>query len=328
MALSPTVRLEVTDPSGVAPARRAAERLAGDAGLAEMEVAEAAILVSELATNVVRHGGGGSVALRAGDGELVVAAWDAGPGIRDVPRAFADGFSTAGTAGSGLGAVERLAASVDLQSTVGRGTVVTARLGTPPSDRERVDGLALPIDGDGPCGDAFAWRDDDGVLTVLLADGLGHGPNAAEASSAAVAVLREGRPDRDPARLLDDVHAALRHTRGAAVAVARIDPGASEVRFAGIGNITGLVVSGDGGRQAMASHNGTVGAHVRPAQEFRYALGPHDVVVLHSDGVKTTWDVARHPGLLRHDPLTIAAAIVRDAERGRDDTSVLVVHPR
>ena len=72
------------------------------------------------------------------------------------------------------------------------------------------------------CGDAWSAVESDGCLSVLVADGLGHGPLAAQASLSAVDVL-EQRPSSLPADMMHDIHAALHHTRGAAVAVARID---------------------------------------------------------------------------------------------------------
>ena len=68
MALT-AVRLRVDDRSGVAPARRAAEQLADDLGFDERRRGEVAIVVTELATNLVRHGGGGEIVLRVARGE-------------------------------------------------------------------------------------------------------------------------------------------------------------------------------------------------------------------------------------------------------------------
>ena len=59
MAVIAPVRLRVDDPSGVAPVRRAAEQLADDLGFDERRKGEVAIVVTELATNLVRHGSGG-----------------------------------------------------------------------------------------------------------------------------------------------------------------------------------------------------------------------------------------------------------------------------
>ncbi len=327
MALSDTARVLVADRSAIGTARTATRSLATTAGLDDHRTSEALIVASELATNLVSHAGGGSFAVRAAPGSLTLLAWDGGPGIPDVPRAFDDGFSTAGTAGTGLGAVRRLADRVEVRSSREDGTIVAARLGPAPGagpEHFRVDGLTVPLGGAGPCGDAWAAREDGDALLVLLADGLGHGPHAAEAALSAVACLERGEHG-EPGALLEAVHEELHRTRGAAVAIARIEPGLGQVRFAGVGNVTGLVLGG-GARRTMLNHNGIVGRDVRRMQEVVYPLAPGSSIVLHTDGVRDGWDPVDHPGILREDPLLVAACVVRDGERGRDDTGVLVVH--
>src|SRR5688500_2123976 len=98
-------------------------------GLGEVRQGEVAIVVTELATNLVKHARGGELLIRAvEDGTLEVLAVDRGGGIARPAEVMRDGYSTAGTLGAGLGAVRRLAARFDLYSTPGAGTVVMARL--------------------------------------------------------------------------------------------------------------------------------------------------------------------------------------------------------
>jgi hypothetical protein len=63
---------------------------------------------------------------------------------------------------------------------------------------------------------------------------------------------------------------------------------------------------------------------MRRVQEFTYPIRPHDVLVMHSDGINTHWNAENHTGLWRRDPALIAAAIYRDHTRGRDDSTVVV----
>ena len=150
MALIAPVRLRVDDRSGVAPVRRAAEQMAEDIGFDEVRRGEIAIVVTELATNLLRHAGGGEIVLRVTRGErptVDAVAVDRGPGITNPVRAMEDGYSTfGGGSGNGLGAIERLSATMDLQ-TGSAGTVVAARLG---ADVEVpvVDGIALAMAGE------------------------------------------------------------------------------------------------------------------------------------------------------------------------------------
>lgn len=321
MALRPPFRLRVEDPSGVAPCRRAAERIADDLGFDATARGEAAIVVTELATNLVRHAGGGEIVVRGRAGAspgIDAIAWDRGPGLGDVARSLRDGFSTAGGSGTGLGAIGRLSATFDLQSTPGSGAVLVARLGT--TEPPPVDGLALALAGEDASGDAWAHVIDGSTATVVLLDGLGHGLDAAHAAGTAI---RELRPGLAPEELLERMHGALRPTRGAAAAVARLDLRTGALRFAGIGNIAAMAVSGPTAK-ALASQNGTLGHRVQRIQAYDHRLEPGGLLVLHSDGVRGGWDLAAHPGLARRDPLVIASLLIRDFERGRDDCSAVV----
>ena len=321
MALTPPVRLQVDDPSGVAPARRAAEDLAAGLGFDERRIGEAAIVVTELATNLVRHGGGGEILLRRtpdADAAIDAIAWDRGRGMNDVSRSLRDGFSTAGGAGTGLGAVGRLSTSFDVQSTADRGAVLVARLGAdgPPD----VDALVVAMKGEEVSGDAWGDARTGSQVTIILADGLGHGSEAALAAATAV---RELRADEPPEAQLERMHAALRPTRGAAAAIARLDLATGALRFAGIGNIAAAIV-GAGSSRSLASLNGTLGHRVERIHAYDYEVEPGGLLVLHSDGCRSGWNLAEHPGLMRRDPLVIASLLLRDYERGRDDASVVV----
>ncbi|WP_374001240.1 SpoIIE family protein phosphatase [Massilia sp. CFBP 13647] len=134
-------------------------------------------------------------------------------------------------------------------------------------------------------------------------------------------------PQSEPGALVDAAHAALRSTRGAALAAARIDFGNDTVRFAGIGNIGAYVLDGDS-RRALISHNGIVGHNMRKVQEFSAPCPPHATCILHSDGIQTQWDLDKYPGLLARSPALVAAVLMRDFIRRRDDAMVLVVRRR
>jgi anti-sigma regulatory factor (Ser/Thr protein kinase) len=322
MALGAPVRLRVDDPSGVAPARRAVEQLADDLGFDERRRGEAAIVVTELATNLVRHGEGGEIILRinrAGEPTIDAIALDRGPGIANLARARGDGFSTSGGPGNGLGAIERLSATMDLQAGRDQGAVVVARLG-PDATVPAVDGVALPMAGETASGDAWGQVTDGSLTTILLADGLGHGDDAAHAANTAVRDLRAGL---DPVTLLQRIHGALMPTRGAAAAVARFDRRSGALQLAGIGNIAASIVDG-ATTKSLVSLPGIVG-HGRPKfRAFDYELPPGGLLVMHSDGCRGGWDLASYPGAQRRDPLVIASLLIRDFERGRDDVSVVV----
>jgi anti-sigma regulatory factor (Ser/Thr protein kinase) len=328
------VRLD--EPSAVGAARRAAERLAAQLGADVPRVAEIGIAVSEITSNVQRHAGGGAVLLRALRGqepaEIEVVAVDAGPGITDLGEARRDGVSTAGTLGIGMGAIERMADSVEIATTPERGTVLVACFGLPrrrPTARDDARpgvaaGITRALTGEQICGDAYATRPHGRGVVLMVCDGSGHGPLAASASAAAVRTfLDPERPASPPAEVLERVHGALSGTRGAAVAVAELDPDAEVVRFAGIGNIAGAVLH-DGVKRNMVSIGGVAGYRKPAIRTFEYAYPPGAVVVLHSDGVRSRWSETEFRGLLTRPPLLLAASLLRDAGIRHDDACVLV----
>jgi anti-sigma regulatory factor (Ser/Thr protein kinase) len=320
VGLTAPLRFEVRDSSSVAPIRRAVAGLAARLDFSDEVAGRASLVATELATNLVRHTSGGEIVLRAEDGTLDVVAWDRGPGMRDVEQSLVDGFSTAGGAGTGLGAVRRLADRFDLNSLAPGGTIVTATVGGN-GELPSADGLVLAVAPEVVSGDAWATCAAVGGSSLMLADGLGHGPDAAEASERACAALRPAEPVETT---LERVHAALRPTRGAAVAVARVDEARGVLQFAGVGNVSAVLCT-RGSSKALTSLSGTAGRQVRTIRSFEYPLPDSGLLVMHSDGCRTGWDLDADPGLRRKSPLLIAATLIRDWERGRDDVSVVVL---
>lgn len=333
--------------------RRAAVGLADQIGFASSRCAEVGVAVTEAVTNLLRHADEGRVLLRvvrplATDGyhgwstdggrpptgSLAVefVAIDSGPGMADVTASLRDGSSTRGTLGVGMGAIGRLSDGWDVHSTPGRGTVMVARFlprvrsDTAPPPPSRVAGLTRPITGETVCGDAYATRTVGGVVSLLLCDGLGHGELAARAAVEAARLFRDDVDPTDPAGVLRRIHQGISHTRGAAAAVAVLDAAAGVLRYAGLGNISGIVLDGTR-RTALTSKPGIVGYQARRFQELRYPLAPDAVVVMHSDGVSNRWDLTGHPGVTHHAALVIAATVLRDAGLRRDDSCVLVAVP-
>ena len=321
--------MPVEDPSAPGRVRRAAIRLAERLGFGETRAGEVGIVATELGTNLVRHATGGTMVVRARraaeDAAVELLAIDGGPGVHDLDTMFADGTSSVGTLGIGLGAAIRLATRFDAHSVPGRGTVAVATFWGRgrPADEAHVGTLTRPMTGEEVCGDTPSWRVDDGALSVLLADGLGHGPLAAAASREAARAFLDGSAGDGPSTVLTRLQQALRPTRGAAVAVVRLDPAAGRAVFAGVGNIAASVDDGVR-RRALVSSPGIVGHNAGPVREIEVVVPRGSLVVLHSDGLTEKWDLARYPGLRSRDVQLVAATLVRDAAVRRDDAAVVV----
>jgi anti-sigma regulatory factor (Ser/Thr protein kinase) len=312
----------IDDSSKVGEARRAAQTLANFEF--DVEVAgKVAIAATELANNLLLHGGGGELLIQMlGDDDAATVellAIDRGPGMDNVDRCMSDGYSTAGTSGTGLGAVRRLSSEFDIHSAPGQGTIAMARFGS--SQGIRHGAINIALEGEIDCGDAWCLGQDSRGLALFLVDGLGHGTFAAEAARAAVDAFTRD-PLAEPQEIMLRANGLMSRTRGGAAACARVI--GDKVSYAGVGNISGTLIS-TGKSQGMVSQNGTLGAFRRRALQFEYAREPGAHLIMYSDGISGRWDIKDRADLLARHPAIIAAAIYRDHGRGRDDATVVVV---
>jgi anti-sigma regulatory factor (Ser/Thr protein kinase) len=330
MEVAAHLRVPVRDRSDVAAIRTGVRRTASQAGIPEAVQERAALVATELGTNLVKHASsGGELLIREAGTDtspyIELIALDRGPGM-DLDRCLPDGFSSAGSPGTGLGAIQRLSTVFDAYSGPD-GTVAFACVGAAPPARAAgfdVGGVSVLKEGETVCGDAWAVHDLGDRLSVIVADGLGHGPGASEAARSAIAVTPASNGHLSGAELLERIHAAIRHTRGAAAAVATLRPGAATVTFAGVGNVSGTVLTPAAHRQAV-SNAGTLGHQARLFREYTYPWAPEALLVMYTDGLTTHWAIRDIPKLLRHHPAVIAAVLYRDFSRHRDDVTVVVL---
>ncbi|TXK40539.1 ATP-binding SpoIIE family protein phosphatase [Nonomuraea sp. C10] len=320
--------IRAEEPSSVGAVRRLAIDLAKTAGFGDERVGQVAVAVTEAVSNLVKHAVQGVALVRPCPGapEVVeLITLDRGPGMPDVARALRDGYSTSGTLGIGLGAITRMASSYDVHSLPGRGTLLAVQFAAKGTiEPPPASGFVRPIGEEVISGDAFAVSSGEQALTVLVFDGLGHGPAAAHASRKAVELFLEG-PDDEPLAILRRLHDGLAHTRGGAAAVARVT--SARVSYAGLGNISGWIAHADD-RQGMVSVPGITGHQRRRLRQYEYDLDEHATVVLHSDGLTDRWSPATMPGLFSRSPAVIAAGLLREAGSRRDDACVVIVRPR
>ena len=300
-------------------------------GFDETQSGTLALLATEASRNILVHGGGGQVVLsgiKEDNTALArILAIDKGKGIANMAEAMCDCFSTAGTMGGGLGAMKRMATKLDI-FTGRNGTVVMVELRKPGSyeieshRKLQIAGFAVPYPGERVCGDSWFSHQTPHRTVILLADGLGHGGGASEVAREAVAAFRR-RAEFSPGVILGYVHDALRKTRGAVAAVAEIRPAEGALIYAGVGNISGVVLDGSASN-SLVSHNGTLGTMTPKIQEFRSTWTSNSMLVLHSDGLQSKWDLSSYAGLLSGHPATIGGLLLRDFRRERDDVSVVV----
>ena len=330
--LSRIIPISPTDLSQTGSARRQALSLAASMDFDDLRQGQLGIIVTEAARNIAAHAGAGDILLSGWSSEglagIDVLALDKGKGISDLTAALQDGYSTAGTPGNGLGAISRLSNTFQVYSTAANGTAVFARVLRTTQDIEsesqpfRMAAISVPIAGEMVCGDGWSSERGPGRSVYIVADGLGHGPLAAEAAEEAMRVFHRNA-QHPPERILSEVHGALAKTRGAAVSVAEILHQKQVLHYAGAGNIVAAICSA-GKSRSLVSMNGTAGHSVGKLQQFSYAWPVDSALIMHSDGLSTRWNVEQYPGLASRHPALMAGVLFRDFCRKRDDATILV----
>lgn len=322
----------IEDLSFVGEARRHVARLAAERGWPEHDAARAALVATELGTNLAKHAQAGQLLVAARDalGDIELIAVDRGPGMPHLARSLRDGFSTTATAGNGLGAIARQSEVFDVHSQPGVGTVCLARVRprTATAATDRTDSfdwgaVCVPVRGQTACGDAWMLAFEGHRAAAVLADGLGHGPEAQVAAQTALEGFAS-HPFDDGALTMQRMHERLRSTRGAAVFGLWMEGEA--LRYTGAGNVAGRLISGlvD---QSLATAHGTLGLRVRRFDLATATRPPHALALLHSDGVQTRWPSAALASLLGLEPTLLATRIFADYARGRDDACIVVLRP-
>jgi negative regulator of sigma-B (phosphoserine phosphatase) len=157
-------------------------------------------------------------------------------------------------------------------------------------------------------------------VVVATADGLGHGPPAAEASAAFLRLVREGRDGPLPT-MLQTAHRALAKGRGAVAAVARFDETARTVEVAGLGNVAVFVASGLDGPKHCVIPAGVLGSAFRTIRPQVLDFAEGDVLVLHTDGVSGRFPFDR---LQSMEPAALARSIVTAYGKSSDDAACAV----
>jgi hypothetical protein len=323
-------RYEITEATHSGVACRSICNLARGLGFCETELEKLARLVTECATLLLRNEAHGELLARPlANGKVPTAvrygvevlSIDSGPGAADIQARISQ--------------LKGLSDELDVWTAPGHGPVLRFVSWNGLTRREeyrvtearvRYGVVNLPLRGEFVSGDAWSCHADDDNFIVLIADGLGHGPMANRAATEAAKTLESsgGAPLES---ILERAHDALRSTVGAAVGVARFAISTQEershVKFAGIGNVAASVWA-EMSHKHLPSHDGVIGHAYRRVQQFEASYAEGALIVLHSDGLKSRWDLSRYPGLAIRHPALIAAVLYRDYARGHDDVTVFV----
>ncbi|HEX2270076.1 MAG TPA: ATP-binding protein [Pyrinomonadaceae bacterium] len=315
-------------------AQAAVRQMATNIGFGPRVGEEIVLVATELATNLVRHAGGGDLLLRSvaenGRTGIQIDSRDKGPGIGDIERAFADGYSTASGPGFGLGAINRLMDELEISPAGGDGIGlrITCRRWIRPRDTP-VElnpfgiGVAsrphplMPVNGD-----SFVVKQWGQKALVAVIDGLGHGQYAHRAAETARQFV-ESHFDAPLSSIFIGVSRACKATRGVVMAVALFDGTRETFSFASLGNVEARIFNSSDQAKLLITR-GILGHTNKMPAVTEYPWDPHSVFVMHSDGLLTRWHWDDFM-FTNETPSRIAQKLLSTLARKEDDATVIVV---
>ena len=339
--------LEIDSDADVGVCRRKSVSLAGQLGFDDVKTGEVAILVSELVTNVLKHGGGeGRIMicqLKDEENRKAIEIWccDNGNGIPDLEKAMHDGFTNKQTLGIGLGTIRRFSDifevdpklietvnSIDYKPLSNYKHCLRIVKWIPENrwkgtNRSLITGAASRcIPGETLNGDSYVICNLSSDKTIAaIIDGLGHGKDAHMASN----IIKEQillKSELPLVELINYTHQAARGTRGAVIGLVYINIETSKLYFVGIGNIEGFVLS-PSGKKSLISYGGILGHNIRTPQIFEFPFSIGDLVCLYSDGINTRWN--SDDINWKEHPQKIADFLINNYSRLNDDATVLII---
>jgi anti-sigma regulatory factor (Ser/Thr protein kinase)/serine/threonine protein phosphatase PrpC len=327
------VLLGVYKPADVLRAADSTSRFADSLGFSPAECEELALVITELATNVLKHATRGSLRLSRieapGRVGIQIESDDTGPGIPDLEQAITDGYSTVGSLGTGLGTVNRFVDELAACSRREPGLRLVCQRWIRPKTSglhmvELVCGIAtrsyrlLPENGD-----AFIIKQWERQALVGVIDGLGHGQFAQRAALTARQYI-EHHYDQPLVSLFRGVGRACRTTRGVVMALARFDLDRQKLTLASIGDIEVRLI-GNSERFNFVVKRGIVGLNAPNPVPSEHSWTSNSLLIMHSDGLRTKWAWDEFSDVARAAPPVIARRLLEGLGKLDDDATVVVV---
>jgi anti-sigma regulatory factor (Ser/Thr protein kinase) len=330
-----TESIQIYDEASVSSARQRVRETGQRLNLSKELVERVALVASELTHNQLAHARQGYFAVvpveRQGIAGLEVIAADIGPGIEKPGLAIQDNVSTTGSVGAGLGAVCRIADEVEFDNRIGEGTCVTARKFETPAQplNCEIAIMGKPFPGEAISGDdGVALHMESGFLAGV-ADGLGHGPEARQASNRAIEALIRMR-QTDLAQIIINLDHELAGTRGCAMNVIRFNKTDRVLESVSFGDVHSHLYNLRDAHFFTSTPLILGEGKLRP-QKTRVESVPvatGSVLVMFSDGLKSRTSLKGQLDVLRLPAIAIAQHLLETQSRPDDDALVLVARFR
>jgi anti-sigma regulatory factor (Ser/Thr protein kinase) len=326
-----TYPIPIYDEASVSTARQRVREIGQQLNLSKEVVESVALIASEVTHNQLSHAKHGYFAAkpieREGVKGLEVIAADIGPGIKRPKLAIQDDMSTAGTLGAGVGAVCRIADEVAFDNRIEEGLCVVARkFEQPPAPRCcEIAIMGRPYPGEAISGDDAAFFDSDSMFMAAVADGMGHGPEARQASNRAIEGLSQKR-GLNLEEIVSALNQELSGTHGCAMSIIRFEKKTGMAECVSLGDVHAHLY------HLKDAHFFTATPLVLTGGQFqkqrirveKVVVQPGSVLVIFTDGLKSRTSLKGQLDVLRQPPIAIAEHLLENDSRPDDDALVLV----
>jgi anti-sigma regulatory factor (Ser/Thr protein kinase) len=341
------VRIPVYDNSEIGKCRRKAIELSKKIGFDNGTAEEIAIIVMEMVSNIIKHGGesGYLIICQISDmkNNTGIEIWssDSGEGISNIQQVIKNGYSSKDSLGIGLGSIQRFSDHFEINVSeyprslhhkvpipYSKKNLICSRKWLPKikrmeSNKHIIIGVASRAKPGETCnGDNYVICHLSREKTlVAIIDGLGHGLEAHKVSLLAKKYisLRHDSPLPD---IIGYLHHSLRGTRGATLGMALLDSGLGKISFVGIGNTEAKLITADA-KQSFISLAGILGLNIRTPRTYEHQFQEQDIFVLYSDGIISNWQYEYDSW--NQDPQQIAEEILMKYSRDTDDATIIII---
>ncbi len=325
---------KIDDRSLIPFIKREIHNLALQLGFTPHRAAETDIIIAELTSNLIKYAKEGELLYRAhhsdGHNQIEIYCIDHGVGIDNVVKIMNDGYSSSNTLGQGLGAIKRLSNDFHIYSMRNWGTIQYIKI----LDKSEIpepplltgfnySTVRVNYPGEKICGDGYHIKYLKEGFQIFVGDGLGHGANANEAVQQAIKAFKLTR-QTEPSAILREIHEEVKKSRGLVATIATVNYKTETWNICGIGNINTRIYRGLENK-TYTPYNGIIGHNIpRTLNSTTVPYEKHQIIVMHSDGLRTRWNLNDMTSIIKQNPGVIAAALYKDNIRGTDDATVLV----
>ncbi|GAA3784521.1 ATP-binding protein [Flavobacterium ginsengiterrae] len=325
---------KIDDRSLIAFIKREIHNLALQLGFTPHRAGETDIIVAELTSNLIKYANGGELLYRAHlDGDynaIEIYCLDKGVGFDNVAKIMNDGYSSTNTLGHGLGSIKRLSNEFQIYSIKNWGCVQYVRITEKPDVISPVvqkglnfSTIAVNYPGEKVCGDGYYIKQTSKGFQIFVGDGLGHGESAHEAVQLAIKAFKQ-TIESDPVAVLRDIHTKVKKSRGLVATIASVDYKTEVWNICGIGNINTRIYNGLENK-TYTPYNGIIGHNIpRTLNNTIVPYKKHQIIIMHSDGLRTRWNLNELTSIVKQSPGIIASSLYKENIRGTDDATILV----